>query len=54
MFWKKAKQSLLQKGAGVLAACAWAFALLAANSACCIPFYEPAQPEEIEMLKKLY
>lgn len=43
---------LVQKGASVIAACAMAFAVLSANSACCIPFYEPEQPKELECLKR--
>lgn len=42
---------MTQKGASIVAACAMAFAVLSANSACALPYYEPKQPEELKRLK---
>lgn len=44
---------LLMKGGKVLAPLAIMAATFAANSACLFTFYEPEQPEELEMLKRV-
>lgn len=36
----------------ILAKCAWISALIAANSACTMPYYDPEHPEELKRLKK--
>lgn len=43
---------VFQKGASIIAVCAMAFAVLSANSACALPYYEPKQPEELKRLKR--
>lgn len=43
---------LAQKYASIMACAALAFAVLSANSACCVPYYEPEQPDELECVKK--
>lgn len=43
---------LLMKGGAFLAALAMIAATFAANSACMFPYYEPEQPEELEILKR--
>ena len=46
-----AKKLLLKNGAAI-AGCAFACVLVAANSACMLPFYEPEEPEGLETFKK--
>lgn len=43
---------LLKKSAVILASCAYFAALISANSACMVPFYEPKQSIELQKLKK--
>ena len=52
MIMGKMMSHMTQKGASIIAACAMAFAVLSANSACGAPFYEPKQPEELQRWKK--
>ena len=44
-------KALLKNGT-VIAGCAFAFAFVAANSSCILPFYEPEEPKGLESLKK--
>lgn len=50
-FCKKAEEFLLKHGT-VIASCAFAFVLVAANSSCMMPFYEPEEPEGLDEVKK--
>lgn len=52
---KKAKEWLngfICKHGTTIACCAAAFVVLAANSACGGPFYEPEEPNDLEKFKK--
>lgn len=46
-----AKKVIVKYGA-TIAACAFAFATIAANSSCAMPFYEPEEPKGLEKFKK--
>lgn len=48
---KRIVHYLAQKYASIMACAALAFAVLSANSACCVPYYEPEQPDELERLR---
>lgn len=45
------KKFIVKHGAA-LAACAFAFVTIAANSPCFFPYYEPEEPDGIENYKK--
>ncbi len=49
---KRWKEDVVMKACMLLAACGLFSASAAANSACMFPFYEPEQPEELEMFVK--
>jgi len=51
MYKKKLIKFVETKCAVGLAYCAWMFALIATNSACTMPYYEPIQPDELKRLK---
>lgn len=45
------KKGVAKYGAAI-AACAFAFVTIAANSSCMIPFYEVSEPESVARFKK--
>lgn len=40
------------KHGNIITACAFAFAILTTNSSSVLVYYEPSEPEEIDLLKK--
>lgn len=48
---KKMLEIIKKRSAVLLASCAYFASLIAANSSCGVPFYEPEQPEEVKKLK---
>lgn len=50
-FYETAKSFLLKHGS-LIAGCAFAFVLIAANSSCMMPYYEPEEPEGLSAFKK--
>lgn len=45
-------KTIITKYGGAIASCAFAFVVIAANSSCCVPFYEPEEPTGLEQFKK--
>lgn len=45
------KTSIVKYGS-VIAACAFAFVTITANSSCVMPYYEPEEPKGLEKFKK--
>lgn len=50
---KSKVKSLLGKYGAAVAACAFAFVFVSANSPCAGPFYEPEEPEGLNRFKKM-
>lgn len=48
---KKAAVDFVVKYGTVIASCAFAFVVFAANSACTLPFYEPEEPKNLDKFK---
>ena len=49
---RNALKSAIVKHGGFIAACAFAFVTIAANSPCLMPFYEPEEPAGLDKYKK--
>ncbi len=49
---KDMAKTIIVKYGSMIAGCAFAFVVLAANSACTAPFYEPEEPEGLAQFKK--
>ena len=49
---KKVANKLFKKHGGLIASVAFVFVTIAANSPCCIPYYEPEEPEGLAQFKK--
>jgi len=45
-------KKILAKHGTTIAACAFAFAAISANSSCVYPFYEPQEPAGLDRFKK--
>lgn len=45
-------QSTIEKCGKIIAASAFTFAQIAANTSCAFPYYEPEEPIDLEKLKK--
>lgn len=50
-FKDKAKNFIVKYGA-VIATCAFAIVTISANSSCCLPYYEPEEPQGLDSFKK--
>lgn len=50
---KEIAKEFVAKYGSVIAACAFVFVTFSANSACCMPFYEPEEPKGLDSFKKL-
>ncbi len=48
----KTAKSLLVRYGSAIAACAFAFVAISANTPCICPFYEPEEPEGLNRFKK--
>lgn len=48
---KDITKKIISKYGGAIASCAFAFIVIAANSSCGGPFYEPEEPEGLEEFK---
>ena len=49
---KKFFKNAIVKYGTAIAACAFAFVTVAANSSCIVPFYEPEEPAGLDKFKK--
>ncbi len=49
---KNAVKMFLTKHGATVAACAFAFVAVSANSSCLMPFYEPEEPKGLDKFKK--
>ena len=49
---KKFMKNAIVKHGSMIAACAFAFVFIAANSSCVMPYYEPDEPSGLDKFKK--
>lgn len=49
---KNMVNKFFKRHGSLIASCAFVFVTIAANSSCCIPFYEPEEPEGLAQFKK--
>lgn len=49
---KETIKNIIVKHGSVIAACAFVFVSVAANSSCFVPYYEPEEPANLDRFKK--
>ena len=49
---KKAVKQLFTKHGSIIVSLAFAIVTIAANSSCCLPYYEPEEPKGLDSFKK--